>query len=103
VNVDTRFLAYLIWGLGTLVVYGVVLFKRRHAYVQHNDARSRRDLIEAIALFIVAFGASLAITFVLFGEAGSGIRGWASAVALGAFSAAGLVMATERHDDPVKA
>lgn len=102
-NIDTRLLAYLIWGVGTLVVYSIVLWKRRRSYTRHRDARARRDVAEGIALWLVALAAAVAVTFVLFGEAGTGIRGWSAAVALGAFTACGAIMATERgQEDSVK-
>jgi hypothetical protein len=93
---DTKFIAYAIWGFGTLVVYGLVLYRAVQASRRSHDRRGRRDVLGALALFLTALGAFLAITLVLFGEAGTTPRGFAVAVALGAFSAAGLVMATDK-------
>lgn len=95
--VDTRLAAYLVWGVGTLIVYSIVLVRRRRAYLLHHDARSRRDFIEGLALFMTSMASALAIAFVLFGEAGTGLRGLFAAIALGMFSTAGLVMATEKQ------
>ena len=97
---DSRYIAFVIWGIGTVLVYGFVLYKRRHTWALHHDIRSARDLVEAGALFLVAIASAAAIFMVLFGEAGVGLRPFFTAVALGSFTGAGLVMATERmqHD-----
>ena len=94
-DIDTRVLTLFVWGVGTVAIYVVVLAQRLMAYWRHNDRRSRRDLLEGFALFLVALGAGSAVGFVLFGEAGATPRGIATAVALGAFTGAGLVMASE--------
>jgi hypothetical protein len=94
---DLKFAIYVVWGLGTVVVYGIVLRKRRRSYRLHHDARSRRDLISGLALFITSLCSFLAITFVLFGEPGTGIRGLFAATALGAYLGAGIVMASEEN------
>ena len=94
--VDTRLAAYVIWGLGTVAVYGVVLVRRYAEYGQRRDARAKRELMESIASFITSLAALLAITLVLFGPSGTGIRGTFTAIALGAFFAAGLIQALER-------
>jgi hypothetical protein len=98
---DTRLAAYLVWGVGTLMVYGWVLRRRYQVFRVRPDRRSRRELAAAIALFLVSLAASLAVTFVLFGETGTGIRGLMSAIALGAFTGAGVVMAGEAPPDEV--
>ena len=98
VTLDTRWIAYVIWGIGTLVVYSIVAIKRYRANKLHHDKRSRRELEKAVALWVVAFGAFLAITLILFGEAGTGVRGVVVAVCLGAFFSAGVIMAGEESD-----
>lgn len=97
---DLRLVSYLVWGVGTVLVYGIVLRKRRRSYRLHHDARAWRDLLEAVALFITALASLLAVTLVLFGPGGQGIRGLFVAMALGAYSAAGLVMASETPSEP---
>jgi len=99
VTLDTRWLAYLIWGVGTLVVYSIVLSKRWRANKIHHDRRSRRELEKAVALWVVALGAFISITLILFGEAGTGVRPLAVAICLGAFTMAGFIMAGE---DPAR-
>ena len=97
--IDTRILAYLIWGVGCLLMYSIVLAKRRRKYLRHRDARALRDLLEGVTLWLVSLASSVAITLVLFGDGTSGLRGLVSAIALGAFAAGGFVMATEKIDD----
>lgn len=92
-GLDTRFVAYAVWGLGTVLLYTVVLIRARRAYTKRRDRRARRDLIGSFALFITALASFLAITGVLWGPVGTGIRGFLVALALGAFFAAGIVMA----------
>ena len=94
-DIDTRVLTLIIWGVGTVAIYGIVLAQRFMAYRHHRDPRSRRELLEGFALFLVALGAASAIGFVLFGDAGDTPRGIATAIALGAFTGAGWVMASE--------
>jgi hypothetical protein len=64
-----------------------------------NDARSRREALEAFGLFLTAVGAAFAILIALFGEAGTGVRGFLTALALGAFVATGFIMATDRDGE----
>lgn len=99
---DTRLLAYLIWGVGCLILFSIVLYHRWRAWRYHHDNRSLRDMIEGIALWIVSVASFLAITLILFGEAGTGIRGLFAGIALGSFAAVGLIMATEPRHETVK-
>ncbi len=103
-GLDSRLLAFAVWGLGTVAIYGYVLWRRRHSYLVHHDARSRRDVVEALGLFLVALSAAASIWIVLFVTPGSGVRIFLTTVSLGAFLGVGLVMATESFsrdpDDP---
>ena len=97
-----RLFVYLLWGFGTVLIFGVVLFRRWLRFQHHRRDRRkavrrdvRKDMMSGGALFLTALGAAAGIAFVLFGEAGSGPRSFAIALALGAFTGAGLVMATE--------
>lgn len=98
ITIDTRLFAFGIWGLGVVAVYGYVLWRRRKSWVLHHDARARRDLVEAIGLFMVALSAAASAWTILFIVPGVGIRVLLTAVSLGGFFGVGLVMATE----PVK-
>lgn len=85
----------VVWGGGTLWFFGRTLVKRNRKWRKHRDARAFRDLMAAISLFLVALCASMATLLVLFGPVGTGLRGFAVALALGAFLAAGFVMSGE--------
>lgn len=91
----------LIWGGGSVAVWGQVLRHGLRSHRLHRDARSRRELLARFALFIVALGSALAVILAMFGESGSGLRSFATAVALGMFAAAGIVMAMESNRDGV--
>lgn len=93
--IDTRLIAFAIWGLGVVGVYGYVLWRRRRSWLLHHDSRSRRDLVEAFGLFLVALSAAASAWTVLFVVPGVGIRVLLTAVSLGGFFGVGLVMATE--------
>jgi hypothetical protein len=95
---DLRLAAFMIWGLGTVIVWGDVLRKRRRRLRQFHDVRARRDFLEGLGLFLVAFSSAVSIWMVLFGQAATGLRGLAIAVSLGAFFAVGLYARGE--EDP---
>lgn len=95
-DLDFRVLTYVIWGIGTTLVYGYVLLCRTRAFRRRHDRRSRRELMTGIGLFLTAFAANLAVLVVLFGrEAGQDARSFFVALSLGAFFAVGVNMATE--------
>jgi hypothetical protein len=96
--IDTRLGAYLIWGVGTVIVYSIVLWRAHRSWKRLPDRRARRDLIASFALFLTALASFLAITAVLFGTPGSGLRGFAVAMALGGFFGAGLILASPTED-----
>lgn len=85
----------VVWGGGTLWFFGRTLLKRHRSWRKHRDARAFRDLMAGVSLFLVALCSSMATLFVLFGPAGTGLRGFMVALALGAFLAAGFVMSGE--------
>ena len=87
-----------LWGGGTVFAYGRVLLVRRRAYALHHDRRARRDYLSAFGLFIVALLAGSAVGFVLFEEQGQGLRPFVITLALGAFLAVGILMATEKAE-----
>lgn len=97
VDIDFRLLAYLVWGIGTTLIYFVVMDRRYRAYLRRPDARARRELVVCIGLFITALMANLAVLMVLFGTPGTGLRGFFIATSLGAFFAVGIVMLTDRR------
>jgi hypothetical protein len=95
IDLDTRVFTLLLWGLGTVLIYGAVLVMRVREYRRHHDRRSRREVMIGFVLFLTALGSGLAVAFVLFGEAATTLRGISTAIALGAFTGAGLVMLSE--------
>ena len=94
-DLDWRLILGAAWGGGGVWGYGSVLRIRLRANRVHHDARTRRDLNSGLGLFITALGSGLATVFVLIGPEGASVRGFASAVALGSFLGAGLIMRTE--------
>lgn len=98
-ELDTRVAVLLLWGGGTVLVYAIVLGQRIASWRVHRDRRARRDVMSGFALFLTALGSGAAVAFVLFGDAGQGARGVATAVALGAFTGAGLVLVSEDATD----
>jgi len=100
VNVDTRWLAYMVWGVGTVIVYGAVLRKGYRSWHAHRDNRARRELIERTARFFVALASAAGILFALFGEPGNGFRALVISLALGAFTAAGVIEFRDVAPDP---
>ena len=103
--IDTRIVAFLLWGGGTVAIYSIVLAQRiRHWRRTRRDRRHQerieatRDVVAGFALWLVAFASGASTALVLFGTPGTGIRGLAIAIALGAFTGAGLVMASEDRE-----
>lgn len=103
-DLDWRVIVSLAWGGGVVWLYGSVLRIRLVADRAHRDRRTRRDLSSGIALFLTALGSCAAIILALAGADGVGMRGFATALALGAFLGAGWIMRseakTEATDDP---
>ena len=99
---ESRLLFYGVWGVGVLVAFLVVVVCRVYIWRHRHDRRSFRDLLEGSALALVAFGASAATaSFAWFPEA-STIRGGLTALSLGAFFGAGLIMATDALDQMLR-
>lgn len=92
-----RFLLFAAWGFTSTIVWGMVLSDAYGAYKVFGDKRSKRELLRDGALFITAFGSTLAVLGVLFGEQGTTWRGIALAAALGAFLGAGVVRLSLRR------
>lgn len=88
------FLAFAVWGVGMVVVYGFVLWKRHRTWLLHHDRRSKRDLMEALGLFLVAIASAFAVFAALFDNT-TGLRVFLAALVAGALLGVGLLMATE--------
>lgn len=92
---SSRLVFFGIWGVGVIVIYGIVIVCRWQIWRHHHDKRSFRDFLEGFALWLVAFGASAAVASVILYPDASTIRGFLNSLALGAFFGAGVVMATD--------
>ena len=88
---------WVVWGVGTPLVYGLLMRKRGMIYRIHRDRRALRPAIEAIGLFIVSLAAAVGVTVALFAP-GTGLARIFSAVACGAFFAVGVYALMETPD-----
>lgn len=87
-------LFYLAWAIAAMVVYSGVLGLAIVALREHRDKRSKRELYVAIALYMAAASSLLSVVLALV-EAGTLFRLGFSALALGAFLGAGIVILLE--------
>jgi hypothetical protein len=102
-SIDVRLLMYLGWGGATVTTWAYVLYRRVHAWRLHHDARSQRELLIALSLFLTSLATLLSFTMVFFGSHGTDLRNLLVALALGAFTGAGIVSATEPEEpDPAE-
>jgi hypothetical protein len=99
-ELDLRIVLYIVWGLGTTAVYFVLMDRDYRDWLMRRDKRAFRELLESIGLFMTAFAANAAIFVVLFWQQGTDIRAFLTAVALGAFTGAGIVKATTPKTSP---
>lgn len=95
---SSRLIFFGIWGIGVVVVYGIVILLRWKIWRYHHDRRAFRDFLEAFALWLVAFGASAAVAAVVLYPEADTVRGFLNSLALGAFFGAGVVMLTDAHE-----
>ena len=92
-----RIFFYAIWGVGVFITFSVVAWYRWRIWRRHHDRRSFRDFLEGSAFWIVAASAATATASVaIFPDASTG-RGFLTALSLGAFFGAGIIMATDAH------
>ena len=97
---DPRWFVYAVWGVGSVVVWALVVSDAYGQWKLRRDQRSKRELLAATGLFFTALGAAASIALVLFGEPGSAPRTFALAFALGMFPGAGIVILTMRKGEP---
>ncbi len=95
-GLDLRIVVLMLWGGGTVLVYAKALSDSYGDFREYHDRRARRDLMADVGLFLTALCSALAVAFVLFGQAGTGVRAFATTIALGAFLGAGIVKASTR-------
>lgn len=103
-EIDTRIVFAVVWGLGTLLVWGKVFRKSLHQWRAFGDRRARGDFLSDGALFFVSVAAAVSISFALFAQDSDSpfriIARAASALSLGMFTAAGIVRLTESPPEP---
>ena len=87
-------LFYTVWSLAALAVYTAVLALAYVELHQHHDKRSRRELYVAAALFMTAVSSMFGVILGLL-DAGTLFRLGFSALALGAYLGAGIVILLE--------
>lgn len=85
----------LVWGFAILFLAVRILTKAWRRWHRFDSRRSRWELVEAVALFLVSLGSTVAILTVVLGPAGTGIRGLAIGIAWGAFLGLLIVIDTE--------
>ena len=103
-DIDIRLIVYTVWALGSVLVWGKVFSDdfgdfRATRRARRRERRSRsaaQVLLSDFALFLVAIASALSILTLVIGQEVPGLRGFASALSLGAFFGAGLVKATFR-------
>lgn len=100
-DLDWKLIVGLAWGGGVVLVFGDVLRIRLRADRVHRDRRTRRDLTSGIALFLTALGSCTATVLIIAGPEGAGLRGFATAMALGAFLGAGWIMRSEAKTEAI--
>lgn len=105
-----RMIVYLLWAMGSVFVWGRVLWleweayralpttERRRAPEERERlpavrAAARRELLSDASLFLVGVFAALSLVVLLVSPDVPGIRGFALALALGAFLGAGIFRA----------
>ncbi len=91
---DWRLIVGIVWGGGTVLVYGRLLAHRWQVNRERHDRRSRRDVMAAVALFFTAVLAGIAAALFLADPRDRDGHAFAAALALGGFMAAGIVMTT---------
>lgn len=84
----------LLWALGAVGIWGSVFRDSLGAWHTYHDRRSKREVIWAFALFLVGLCSCIAIMALVLAPEGRGIRALLSALALGAFLGAGIVVKT---------
>ena len=91
---DTRIAVLILWGGGVVFLFGVVLLRRLGAWHQYRDRAARREMLEALALFITAVASGSIVSVLTIPEVTS-VRSFLVALSLGAFVGVGIIMATE--------
>lgn len=91
---DIGFLMTILWALGAITVWGSVFRDALGSWHRYHDRRAKREAIWAFTLFLVGVCSCFAIAAFVIAPEGRGIRAALSAIALGAFLGAGIVVKT---------
>jgi hypothetical protein len=91
---DLRLAVMLLWALGSVTVWGLVVRDSLRSLHRYRDRRARRETIWAFALFLVGLASCVSILSFSWGADVPGLRGLVAAIALGSFLGAGIVVKT---------
>jgi hypothetical protein len=80
-----------------LGAYGHVFLRRARAWRVYHGVRSRRELLVALALLIAATATFVGVVAAAV-DPTQPLRGWSGALAVGSFTAAGIVWALEDEE-----
>lgn len=103
-----RLIVYALWAFGCVVVWGRVFLNTSREYrsLPHHErrittpietrietvrAKAFREVVSDFALMLVGLFAAISLLTLIFGQEIPGLRGFALALALGAFLGAGIV------------
>lgn len=95
---DGGLIVMLLWSGLVLGAYGHAFVNRVRKWHRYRDERTQRDLNVGIALLLCAVGAVGSVVLGLLFP-GVALRGLFSALALGGFLGAGIVLATEESPE----
>lgn len=105
---DWRLVVYAVWAVGSVVAWGRVFLDTRREYLRLPQLERRRnqpmearldrvravafrEVVSDFALMLVALASFVALSTLIFGAEVAGLRGFALALALGAFLGAGII------------
>jgi hypothetical protein len=89
----------LSWGIGPFLLYAVALYRRLESWHKHGDARSKREVVLALALALAAFAAAMSFVSVVMMIGDSSFRRVLAGIAWSAFGAAGVIWIQETPRD----
>jgi hypothetical protein len=87
----------LVMSTAALGAYGHVFLNRARAWRRFRGSRSRRELLVALALLIAATSTFIGVIASAV-DPSQPLRGWSGALAVGSFTAAGIVWAMEDEE-----
>jgi hypothetical protein len=91
---DVGVLMSVVWALASLAVWGSVFRDSLGYWHRYHDRRAKREVIYSFALFLVGFCSFIAILALVAVPDGRGLRALLTALSLGSFLGAGIVVKT---------